>query len=419
MSGSELNGSEPNGAARSEPGPSGPAPSGTRTSGRGSSAPTRGWDANRRARAALISACGSASPALADLVRERGAIAVWRALAESTEERPWVRRAAQVDEYRLADLTAAAGARFVVPGDPEWCSRLDDLDQVVWQQMGGAPLGLWLRGPESLDECLGEAVAIVGSRACTSYGQNVAADLAADLALGASGIGSSGRCVLSGGAYGVDVAAHRAALAVGGHTVAVLASGVDRPYPVGHAELFAQIAARSLLVSEVPVGSTPTKQGFLQRNRLIAALAVGVVVVEAGARSGALNTTSWSNALGRVTMAVPGPVTSSLSTGPNRLIWDAQAVLVRDAADVAALVGPQLDGSVADPRPADRPLDLLDPDCVAVHECLPARGGVAVDQLVRSTGLAPGTVMAALDELRDSGLVVLTGDGRWRVDRAG
>lgn len=375
------------------------------------------WTQERVARAALLATCGAGEPGLSALVHDRGAAEVWHALSTSQDDRAWVRRAHQLDPQSLPGNTAAAGARFVIPGDAEWPSALADLDQVTWQRMGGEPLGLWLRGRGSLPQCLGQPVAIVGSRACSSYGQAMASDLAAELALPDPGSGQPPRCIVSGGAYGIDLAAHRAAVAVQGHTVAVLASGVDRPYPVAHAPLFEQIASGCVLVSECPPGAHPTKPGFLQRNRLIAALSVGVVVVEAGVRSGALNTISWANALGRVAMAVPGPVTSSLSQGPHRLIRDAQAVLVRDARDVAQLLGPTVAADPIEPRPA-RPWDGMDEHTLAVHECLPSRGGLRVDEVVSRTGLSAGTVLAALEELREAGLIALALDGRWRVDRA-
>ena len=153
------------------------------------------------------------------------------------------------------------------------------------------------------------SVAIVGSRAATAYGSGIATDLAADLV-------EQGVTVLSGGAFGIDVAAHRGALAGGGPTVCVLASGVDVAYPPGHASIFASLARDQLLVSELPPSAHPTRVRFLARNRLIAAMSRGTVVVEAALRSGARNTAGWALGCGRPLMAVPGPVYSRASTTP-------------------------------------------------------------------------------------------------------
>ena len=169
---------------------------------------------------------------------------------------------------------------------------------------------MWLAGGGDLAELAAQSVAVVGSRASTPYGDTVAAELAAELS-------ESGRSVLSGGAYGIDAAAHRGCLAGRTPTVAVLAGGLDQPYPSGHRPLFDRIAERGVLVSELAPGEHPTRVRFLARNRLIAALTPGTVLVEAAARSGARNTVTWANVLGRIVMAVPGPVTSATSVTPH------------------------------------------------------------------------------------------------------
>ncbi|MFC7471104.1 DNA-processing protein DprA [Actinomadura keratinilytica] len=199
------------------------------------------------------------------------------------------------------DLAAArdAGARFVCPGDVEWPAQLDDLGDA-------RPLGLWVRGTPSLRFWALRSVALVGARACTDYGAHAAGLLGAGLA-------ERGWVVVSGGAYGIDGAAHRATLGAGGATVAVLACGVDSPYPRGHAQLIARIAEQGLVVSELPPGDHPTPSRFVLRNRVIAALTRGTVVVEAAHRSGALSTARAALRLGRAVMGVPGPVTSGLS----------------------------------------------------------------------------------------------------------
>ena len=188
------------------------------------------------------------------------------------------------------------------------------------------------------------SVAVVGSRASTPYGDSVGAELAADL-------GEADYTVVSGGAFGIDAAAHRGSLASRSPTLAILAGGLDQPYPAGHGSLFERIAERGVLVSELPPGQHPTRTRFLSRNRLIAALTPGTVMVEAAARSGARNTVTWASALHRVVMAVPGPVTSANSVTPHRLIRESEAVLVTRAAEVLELLSPL--GRVV-PRPGRR-----------------------------------------------------------------
>ena len=216
-----------------------------------------------------------------------------------------------------------------------------------FDELGPArPYALWVRGHADLRFSCLQSVSMVGSRAATSYGAHVAAEIAADL-------GERGWTVVSGGAYGIDAAAHRGALAADGLTIAVLACGVDYPYPAGHADLFAAIAAQGLVISEWPPGSHPARTRFLIRNRSIAALTCGTVIVEAGERSGALNTAGHAADLGKPLMAVPGPVTSAQSFGCHRIIREWAASCVTRAADVIDIVSPL---SVADAlAPGRRP----------------------------------------------------------------
>ncbi len=270
-------------------------------------------------------------------------------------------RAAQVKVEVFKRLAEAAAARFVVPGDDEWPGGLDDLRHAEpIQRRGGEPFGLWLRGPGHLAHLMERSVAVVGSRAATAYGNGIAADLAADLV-------EQGVTVLSGGAFGIDVAAHRGALAAGGPTVCVLANGVDVAYPPGHASIFETLAKDQLLVSELPPAAHPTRVRFLIRNRLIAAMSRGTVVVEAALRSGARNTAGWALACGRPPMAVPGPVYSRASTAPHLMIRNGQAVLVTSArrdsradlrygpGDTAARPRPGQSDRQLDPEPARSP----------------------------------------------------------------
>ncbi|HEY3869365.1 MAG TPA: DNA-processing protein DprA [Actinocrinis sp.] len=231
--------------------------------------------------------------------------------------------------------TEAAGARFVVPGDPWWPDRFDELGPQ-------RPIGVWMAGdPTRLDP----AVSIVGARACTSYGEYVASTLGAELA-------ERGVTVVSGAALGVDAAAHRGALAVGGATVAVLACGVDVAYPRAHDALLHAIRERGAVVTELQPGARPTRFTFLQRNRLIAALGRATVVVEAARRSGSLVTARQAAELGRAVLAVPGPVTSEQSQGTHALIRDG-ATLVTCAEQVQEAC----DEGAAGPEPRDGPAD--------------------------------------------------------------
>ncbi len=214
-----------------------------------------------------------------------------------------------------------AGIGTLIPGDKEWPSALDDLGD-------RRPYVLWTRGTTSfLARPLSDLVTITGARASTSYGEQVARQLASDLT-------NAERLVVAGGAYGIEGAAHRAALASGGDTIAVMANGVDRPYPVGHRELLERVADLGLMVSEVPPGAVPTRHRFLARARLMAALSAATVVVEAGARSGSMKVAQFAHDLGRNVRAVPGPVTSATSVGPHRLVREGNATLVTCGGDV-------------------------------------------------------------------------------------
>ncbi|MGW3728039.1 DNA-processing protein DprA, partial [Streptomyces sp. NPDC000851] len=248
-------------------------------------------------------------------VREFGVGQVVRRLREGgrplpgVSEKRWaglLARARQAQPERDLGVARDAGVRFVCPGDAEWPGQLDDLGEA-------RPLGLWVRGRPSLRMWALRSVAVVGARACTEYGAHMAVTLAAGLA-------ERGWVVVSGGAYGVDGAAHRAALGAGGATVAVLACGVDRPYPHGHTQLITRIAEQGLVVGELPPGDHPTPSRFIVRNRVIAALTRGTVVVEAAYRSGSLVTARAAQRLGRHTMGVPGPTTSGLSAGVHELL---------------------------------------------------------------------------------------------------
>ncbi|MFE5535869.1 DNA-processing protein DprA [Streptomyces sp. NPDC056492] len=308
------------------------------------------------------------------------------------------RRAALADPRR--DLAAAArtGGRFIRPGSPQWPTQLDDLGDA-------RPIGLWLRGRPDLRTWALRSVAVVGARACTPYGAHMAQTLAAGLA-------ERGWVVVSGAAYGVDGAAHRGALASGGATAAVLACGADVAYPRGHAELLGRIAEQGIVLGELPPGSHPTPSRFVLRNRVIAALTRGTVVVEAAHRSGSLVTARRAQRLGRATMGVPGPATSGLSGGVHELLRG-EAVLVTDAAEVIELVGDM--GELAPERRGPvLARDLLDPDTARVLEALPAGRPAHADELALAAGTGTDEVIGRLYELHSLGFVERQGEG-WQL----
>lgn len=343
-------------------------------------------------------------------VSEFGAQTVWAALSGSVNDGPLERRAQSIQPEELLARTAAAGQRFVIPGDEEWPTGLADLEACEpVQQLSGAPLGLWVAGAGHLGELTKGAVSIVGSRASTAYGDLVAADFAADLS-------EAGRSVVSGGAYGIDAAVHRGALAGRTASVAVLASGLEKPYPSGNGRLFERIAANGVLVGELAPTEHPTRVRFLARNRLIAAMTAGTIMVEAASRSGARNTLTWANVLHRVAMAVPGPITSANAVTPHRLIREAEAVLVTSATEVLELISPLRPGQPAK-RSDHRPTDDLSPDELRLFEAVPGRGGLASGELAVRAGLPMPTCLALLNRLADAGFLDQDREGRWRLPR--
>jgi DNA processing protein len=386
-------------------------------------APTGAREQDRLARLALNQAVEPADAAIGRLLERHTPAAVLAAIHDDrlTElETEPARRARLADRAaglrlrlepgRVEEAVSAAdavGARFLAPGDPHWPAALDDLG-------AQRPIGIWALGcwpPAGVD-----MISVVGARACTSYGSYVAGAVSADLA-------SAGVAVVSGAALGIDAAAHRGALAVGGPTVAVLACGIDRVYPRAHEVLLRAIAERGAVLSELPPGATPTRFRFLHRNRVIAALGSGTVVVEAARRSGSLVTARLAAELGRVVMAVPGPVTSDQSAGTHELIRDgamlvAEASQVREAcSSLTAAAAPQQESegasSSSSPQGVPGP-EVADPIEQVVIEALPtARAAVGADvlALARATGVAPEAVFAALGRLAATGRVVRAGSG--------
>jgi len=307
------------------------------------------------------------------------------------------RARASVPTMLLALRQAARfGAALLVPGDPDWPVGVDELGE-------HAPLALWARGDRTLLGRLERSIAIVGARAATGYGEHVTVEAS-------SGLVDRGFTIVSGAAYGIDGIAHRAALASAGSTVAFLAGGVDRFYPAGHEALLTRIVERGVVVSEVPPGTAPTRWRFLQRNRLIAAASRATVVVEAGWRSGSLNTAHHAASLGRPVGAVPGPVTSAASAGCHKLLRETPATCVTDADEMAQLVmGDHDPVEVAQPPSGRAPAisAAIDPTGTRVRllDALSDRSGRSVDRIGAISGLAADRVRAELGLLELEGIV--------------
>lgn len=215
--------------------------------------------------------------------------------------------------------------RRILASDQEWPQQLNQLEV--------SPAQLFIESIESdLSALTAKSIAIVGSRNATPYGLRVATEFAAALA-------ESGYTIISGGAFGIDAAAHRGALSVGGKTVVVLAGGVDCPYPMAHSNLFIDASKNGALISEHPAGTPSRKHNFLERNRIIAGLAFGTLIVEAAFKSGAIRTALDTVKLLRPVMAIPGPISSPLSAGVNRLIAERVAELVTSVWQIEEIVG--------------------------------------------------------------------------------
>ena len=330
-----------------------------------------------------------------------------------------------------ADLAAAErnGIRLLTPADADWphfaFAALQATGQrrvAQWQagvrtrpQRGELipPLALWVRGNGPLATVGLRSVAVVGSRAATAYGEHIGSEFS-------YGLAQRDVVVVSGGAYGIDAAAHRGALAAGGSSVLVSAGGLDRPYPSGHRHLYDRTAEQGVLVSERPPGSAPHRQRFLSRNRLIAALGTATLVVEAAHRSGALNSAGYARDLGRPVLAVPGPVTSAMSAGCHRLIQREEdpARLVTSVAEVlsycgsAEVVEDAGAGGVDGRPPAQRAYDNLDLVARSVLDGFPGRGrSVTEAELSRLSGQPISQVIAALPVLQGAGLITAAREG--------
>ena len=299
---------------------------------------------------------------------------------------------AHLEQARLA------GARVVCPEDSDWPERL--------AAHPTPPICLWVKGRADLAALMARSVSVVGARTSTAYGDAVASGFGAGLA-------ERGWVVVSGAAFGIDAAAHRGALAVDGLTVAVLAGGVDRPYPAAHTALLARIAEVGAVLAEVAPGSAPTRPRFLLRNRIIATISRGTVVVEAGLRSGSLNTARTAAECGRPVGVVPGPVTSMMSAGCHQAQRDGVAEIVTDVDEVIDLVGDI--GPDAAPRASGpvRPEDVLSPEDTLVLASVPVRRPCPADAVALAAGLTVHGAVAALGRLELAGFVERRGPD-WR-----
>jgi DNA processing protein len=303
-----------------------------------------------------------------------------------------------LDVERDLEIGAKFAARIVCPGDPEWPQGFADLS--------APPYCLWVRGPVDVAAACQRSAAVVGARAATAYGEMVATEMAA-------GLGERRFTIISGAAFGIDAAAHRGALATGATTIAVLAGGVERPYPSSHAALIGRIVEVGAVMSEVAPGCAPTKTRFLQRNRMIATMGRGTVVVEAGLRSGSLNTARLAAEHGRVVAAVPGPVTSMMSAGCHEAIRSGMAQLVTDAAEAAEAIGDYGSDLAPERRGPTIAGDELDEPASRLLSALPVRKGVPVTRLAVSSGLSVLEVRSLLGRLDLAALAERHGEG-WR-----
>jgi DNA processing protein len=367
--------------------------------------------ADREARAALMRAADVGDTIMGHLVAQHGAPWVVEAirartlppevqLTEDQDDRPrdltarlnaWHARLSAANP--AADLEAGerSGARLIIPDTPEWPSQLNQLGL-------SRPLGLWLHGTADLRFACLKSVAVVGARAATAYGVHAAAEFGV-------GLSESGWTVVSGGAFGVDGAAHRGALVADSPTVAVLACGVDVCYPSGHDTLFAEIREQGLVISECPPGVHPTRARFLIRNRLIAALSRGTVVVEAALRSGALNTATHALTLNRHLGAIPGPVTSGMSAGCHKLLRERKAVCITSPEEMIDLVGVLGDDLASHSRSPAVPRDKLNEPTRRVLDAIPARGGAGPASIAVAAGVGLDATLSALGGLAAAGYI--------------
>ncbi len=359
---------------------------------------------------------------LGELIRRYGVMEALHRLQSGQARAALVRavaaRLAQGDPFERAraalERAERLGARIVTPEDDEYPAQLGQLVELSEDVADPIrrdtfpPHCIWVRGPHRLADVCRRSVSVVGARASTGYGDHVAQELG-------FGLATAGWTVVSGGAFGIDAAAHRGALVAGGCTVAVLACGVDRPYPASHAGLFDRIAEVGLLISEWPPGADPHRHRFLVRNRVIAAISQGTVVVEAQSRSGARFTLGRARRLNRIVLAVPGPVTSAVSVGCHEELR-ADATLVTNAAQVIEAVGRiGLDLAPVAVVPAG-PLDQLTAVQAQVLDGVRPRKLRTAEEIAVAVGVGDRDARRALPVLVAAGLVVAI-DATYRLAR--
>ena len=340
------------------------------------------------------------------VLAEHGAVTSWAGMAAALKR--WAPRIQDLAPERDLATMQRLGGRLIIPGDELWPGQLGDLGI-------HEPVCLWWRGIEQEIPTAAKSIALVGSRDSTSYGAAVTGDFAYSLA-------QRGFTVVSGGAYGIDAHAHRAALAGGSGTmptIAVMAGGVDRFYPSGNEDLLRAVANQGAVLAEVPPGSAPTRYRFLQRNRLIAALASVTVVVEARWRSGALNTAHHAESLGRAVGAVPGSVHSANSAGCHRLLRDGGAICVTDAGEIAELAAPSGESLPEARNGGNAVHDGLTLEDLILLDALPLRSTSSVEKLCSVAGLGPESVRAGLGRLGLLGLAESQSGGWKRSKHAG
>lgn len=309
-------------------------------------------------------------------------------------------RLATFDLKSAYETAHRLGVHLLHRGSPQWPTQLDDLGD-------SRPFALWVLGAASLRLTALRSIAIVGARAATPYGESVARDWAAHLA-------GAGSTVVSGGAFGIDAAAHRGAMDAGGMTICVVAGGVDIAYPRAHELLLARIADEGLIVSESPLGEGVRRRRFLSRNRIIAALTRATVVVEAALRSGTTATANAAASLNRPVLAVPGPVTSPASAGCHHLIREAGAVLASCPEDVLDIVSPVGSSAAREAPDLARAVDTLTERQARILDAVPPRGAIGMDRLIEVAGLPAAAVAESVGMLAARGFIRADADG-WRL----
>ena len=291
----------------------------------------------------------------------------------------------------MLNVAKHSKTKLITPDHEHWPEQLADL-------VLGVPHCLWLRGSSAVLDSSKYSMAIVGSRQATSYGEWVTTEIV-------SAASTSSIAIVSGGAYGIDAVAHRAALATEGSTIAIMAGGVDRLYPSGNSELLTRVIQSGAVISEQAPGSNPTKWRFLQRNRVIAAISSATSVVEAGKRSGAISTANHADDLNRPLGVVPGPINSPSSAGCHALIRDKQQSIVASVQDALNLVTGEFQPELFEDLPIG-PLETRALDAMG-------KAPQVENNIANKAGLTARELIMALGRLQLLGLVA-QGDRGWR-----